>query len=132
MSEEDLGDHRSGHVGQVGSQVDEQIVDGDSAEELPVADDSQPAHGVGTKKREGVVQVVVGVDRDDRCAHHAVHPGVAGQVTGQSPAHQVAVGNDADKSSVVDDGQRTDPGLLHDDGRVTDRALRPDADPRAA
>jgi len=127
VREQNLGLDRPAEVDEVGCHVDEEVVDRDHADELPTAYDGQPADGMGPQQRERAVQVGVGVNGDDRRTHDPVDPGISWQALSQAPPNEVAVGDDADETVTVDDGEGADPGLFHDRRRVVDRPLWLDA-----
>jgi len=126
---EDLGRHGPAQVVEVDSQVDEQVVDRDHPHELLATHNRESPESVCSEEGEGIVQVGLRVDGDHRCGHDRVDPRVGRQPTSEPAADEITVGDDADQAVPVDDGQRTDAGLLHDRRGLADRVLwlNPDA-----
>ncbi len=123
MSEQHLRCDGSNEIAEICRHIDEEIVDGQHAHDLRPPHHNQAPHCVRAEHAKGVVQVGVGLNRQDGRRHDTVDAGVQGQTASYCTADEVTIGDDADKVIAVEHNERADTGLVHQGRRFPDRLV---------
>ncbi|CAM5695524.1 hypothetical protein STENM36S_07940 [Streptomyces tendae] len=114
---------RPGYVRQRGVRVvgGGEVAEADDADRdaAVLDDDREPAHGMASHQLGGAVGGVVGSQGDDGWgrAHRADRGGVGVPAVGDTPEHDVAVGEDTEQVAVVGKADVADVLLAHQPGR---------------